>query len=219
MENSPDRFAYRCLPLNIANAHGWTIACSSRFSVRWNGSDALEALEFVYENEADPPAISHFGSGILTFHINAIVTTEPGVSILASGPFNDPRAHISPLTGIIETDWLSFTFTMNWKMTSPNEWVTFEKGAPFCMIFPVRLDDIEAYELEVTPLDEESDLMKRYAAYSASRNEFNEKLKVGDPEAVSRGWQKDYFQGRDDDAKISHHRTGLKLSKPVFRGV
>jgi hypothetical protein len=30
---------------------------------------------------------------------------------------------ISPLDGIVETDWLEATFTMNWKLTRPNHTV------------------------------------------------------------------------------------------------
>ena len=31
MDDSDQRFAYRCLPLNIANAHGWEILCTPGF--------------------------------------------------------------------------------------------------------------------------------------------------------------------------------------------
>lgn len=36
MDATPDRYAYRCLPLSIANAHGWVICCGG-VSV-WNGT-------------------------------------------------------------------------------------------------------------------------------------------------------------------------------------
>ena len=31
MDRIPDRHAYRCLPLNIANSHGWEIASPCAF--------------------------------------------------------------------------------------------------------------------------------------------------------------------------------------------
>src|SRR5438128_10478669 len=37
MDRIPDHHAYRCLPLNIANAHGWEILSPCAFSVTWNG--------------------------------------------------------------------------------------------------------------------------------------------------------------------------------------
>ena len=37
MDATPESFAYRCLPLNIANAHGWEILCPCGFEAVWNG--------------------------------------------------------------------------------------------------------------------------------------------------------------------------------------
>ncbi len=40
MENAPQRFALRCLPMTIANASGWTLLNQSDFAVEWNGGPA-----------------------------------------------------------------------------------------------------------------------------------------------------------------------------------
>ncbi|MDR3507935.1 MAG: DUF6065 family protein, partial [Caulobacteraceae bacterium] len=37
MDDTPESFAYRCLPLNIANAHGWEILNPCAFEAVWNG--------------------------------------------------------------------------------------------------------------------------------------------------------------------------------------
>ena len=34
MDETSEAFAYRCLPLNIANAHGWELLSPSSFSAR-----------------------------------------------------------------------------------------------------------------------------------------------------------------------------------------
>src|SRR5579864_5099955 len=38
MDDTPESFAYRCLPLNIANAHGWELLSPCGFEAIWNGS-------------------------------------------------------------------------------------------------------------------------------------------------------------------------------------
>lgn len=43
METSPERFAYRCLPLAIANAHGWELLSPCAFKARWDGGQVVEA--------------------------------------------------------------------------------------------------------------------------------------------------------------------------------
>src|SRR5689334_8953002 len=35
MDATPEAFAYRCLPLNIANAHGWEILSPCSFEAIW----------------------------------------------------------------------------------------------------------------------------------------------------------------------------------------
>ena len=33
MDDTPDGFAYRCIPLSVANGHGWEMVCPLAFSV------------------------------------------------------------------------------------------------------------------------------------------------------------------------------------------
>ena len=154
--------------------------------------------------------------GIVTFHVHALIVTPPGVATFVTGPFNDFKPGIQPLSGIVETDWLPFTFTMNWKIDAPGRWIEFEKGDPFCTFFPVRLDDIESFDVEVTSLDDNVELKAKLEEYSQSRAEFLEELKNLSSDAVARKWQKDYFQGQDAGEGFKH-RTSLKLTQPRRR--
>lgn len=214
MDRSPDRFAYRCLPLNIANAHGWQLRLRAGFRVRVIGEPGRETLEFQHETPDDPPAVSHFGMGTVTFHIPALITTPPGVALYVTGPVNQTKPGIAPLSGIVETDWLPFTFTMNWRLYVRDRWVRFDKGEPFCMFFPVKLDDIEAYDVEVCDLADNPRLQADLEAYSQSRQKFLEDLAREDPVAKAKGWQKDYMQGPAVKDNAPRHRTSLKLAKP-----
>ena len=111
------RFPYRCLPLTMANTSGWEIRCTTDFQVEWDGSPSIEALKV--SEEAKGLALSHFGGGVLTFHPGYLFRTPPGWAIWATGAPNHVKDAIQPLTGLIETDWLPFPFTMNWRMTRP----------------------------------------------------------------------------------------------------
>ena len=44
MDAFPDRHAYRCLPLSIANAHGWEVLCPVPIEIEWNGGPAVDDL-------------------------------------------------------------------------------------------------------------------------------------------------------------------------------
>lgn len=195
MDAAPGRFPYRCLPLNIANAHGWEILVPAGFSAVWDGSDAPDGVIVTGHGDRQAPALGHFGSGILTFHVPCIFQTEPGVDLYVTGPINRPRDGIAPLTGIVETDWSPYTFTMNWQFTRPGTWVRFEEGEPFCHIFPVMRGALGGVAPRLARLSQAPGLEAEHRAWSASRLEFNAEL--ADPESRARQdqWQKSYFRG------------------------
>ena len=219
MDRTGSGFAYRCLPLNIANAHGWLILNETPFVAQWNGGSGLDAVTV----EAATPdgqllAGSHFGSGVLTFHVTALFRTVPGYDLLVTGPFNQPKDAIQPLTGIVETDWSPSSFTMNWKFTRKLTPVTFERDEPFCMIFPLQRGAIEKVEPEIRSMAEDPEVEEAFTAWSESRRAFNEGLKVKGSQAEAEKWQKDYFRGTGRFGTTpADHRTRLRV--PPFRSV
>lgn len=211
MDALPQRFGYRCLPLNIANSFGWDILCSSTVGVRNVTRDGKDELEIRHADPNRPSAVSHFGSGILTFHIPVLFRTPKGTALHVSAPANQIRPGAHPLTGVVEADWLNFTFTMNWMITEKDRWVTFEKGEPICTVFPVDLAALEATQIELRDLNDDPECANAYRIAAQSRENFNASLKSGDPAAVKQGWQRDYFQGQD----APNHRTKLSLRQPT----
>lgn len=201
MDKTPQRFAYRCLPLNIANAHGWEVLCPTAFKAVWAGEPDTDSLKVTSLEAGNPPALSHFGSGILTFHVPCVFRTDPGFDLLVFGPLNRPKDAISALSGVIETDWAPYTFTMNWIFTQPEIEVTFEKGEPFCHLFPVRRGEIETVEPSIRPLSENAELLEQYDAWRNDRTGFNAELKRPGSQAWAQRWQKHYFRGLDPSGR------------------
>jgi len=216
MDATPQSFAYRCLPLNIANAHGWEILCNAGFSAIWNGENLQSSITIVPDPGTTAPALSHFGSGVLTFHIPAIFKTEPGWSLLVQGPANLPKDAIVALAGIIETDWSPYSFTMNWKFTGPNRPVRFERGEPICSIVPVQRRLLESVQPEIRSLSEEPELQRRYHEWSTGRQRFNEELLQPGSTARTEKWQKSYYLGLNPDGSSGDPDHLIKLRAPAF---
>ncbi|MCR9257336.1 MAG: DUF6065 family protein [Alphaproteobacteria bacterium] len=213
MDRTTQQFAYRCLPLNIANAYGWNLINPMGFFATWSGETGVDAIGIQTDGgEPHPLASSHFGSGVLTFGVGYLFRTEPGYGLLASGPLNVQKDALQPLAGIIETDWSPYTFTMNWKFTRTGRPVRFEAGEPFCQIYPVQTHLIDDMMPEIRdPAEDNPELYKRYREWSQSRTQFNKDLKVDGTEAKKQGWQREYFQGKaDKDVKIPHHKTKVR---------
>ncbi len=213
MDDSDQRFAYRCLPLNIANAHGWEILCTAAFSAIWDGRQTNDAIRLKSKPEAVSPAVSHFGGGILTFHIPCLFRTDPGVDLFVTGPVNRPKDAISALSGIIETDWSPYTFTMNWKFTRPNQRVHFEIDEPFCHLFPLARGSLEDVAPTIRKLSENPELDREFRDWSERRDTFNSTLAVPASKAAQEKWQKSYFKGVHPSgaAGSKDHRSRLRL--------
>lgn len=223
MEQTGERFAYRCLPLVIANTHGWEILCPASIEVFWRGGAGLGDLKVVPlgDHAGTPPgfAASHFGSGVLTFHTGYLFQTDPGYNLYVSGPVNRPKDGAVPLTGIVETDWLPQPFTMNWLFTAPGGPLVFEEGEPFCHIFPVARDLIEQVEPEFRDLASDPELHARCAQWTMSRAAFNRDLQVPGSTAQAEKWQKHYMRGQHPDGApgSQDHRTKLKVRDFIKR--
>lgn len=219
MEETPERFAYRCLPLAIANAHGWEVLSPCGFEARWNGGKSVEAVEI----RLDPGTPEHkapvslFGQGTVTFHIEGILRTPEGWNLWVGGSPNAAKDGIAPLGGVIETDWSPFTFTMNWRFTRPGHWVRFEENEPFCFLFPVPRRDLLEVEPKIRPIEEEPELKRQFQKWSRSRDEFQARMREEQPAAPADKWQKLYYRGVDSDGNPGAPDHNAKLRLQPFR--
>lgn len=217
MDATPGRHPYRCLPLTIANAHGWQVLTPQTFIASWDGGEGKEAVHIVNDLSAadgdhEPNATSHFGNGVLTFSIDGLFRTDPGYDLWVGGPINEFKDGIQPLTGIVETDWSPFTFTMNWKFTRSNKPVVFEKEEPFCMLFPLARGALEQVEPHFVDLSVDPELESEYRTWSKSRDRFNADLEVEGSTAGELLWQKHYMRGETfGGLKSAQHRTRIQL--------
>ena len=141
---------------------------------------------------------SHFSHGVLTMHPGYLFRTPPGWSMVASGAPNHVKDGIQPLTGLVETDWLPFPFTMNWIFTRPGR-VRFEKGEPFCFITLVEDKKMEEFQPVMRSLDSNPAMKGQFDAWNRERTSFNNRLASGDPDAAKEAWQRFYFKGEYAD--------------------
>jgi hypothetical protein len=148
--------AYQCLPMTVANQWGWQVLCPTDVRVTWNGKAAQSGLRVEVAPQWEPGIKSQFGRGIVSFSLPWVFRTPPGWDLYAKGPSNRWKANAAPLEGVIETWWLNYTFTLNWKLIEPGE-VHFAKGESLGQLVPVphsTFQDssaIEAPILEVEP--------------------------------------------------------------------
>jgi len=206
----------RCLPMLIANQSGWELRNRSAFTATWfgdvNGVDVMIAPDKRDTDQFLP--LSHFGNGILTWHLPMLFQTPPGYNLLVRGPANYPKDAVSPLEGIVETDWASASFSMSWKLTRKHMPVRFEVDEPICMIVPQRRAELEEFTPELRHIESDEDLHRKHEFFLRSRNEIGQVQVATNTAAGERvPWQGDYTRGSHADGEpgIPDHQTRRHL--------
>ena len=97
--------------------------------------------------------------------------------------------------------------------------VHFTAGEPICFVFPVQRGYLEEITPKLVPMESEPEVLRQFAQWSRSRNEFHEKVAREPPQSGSGKWQKDYYRGVDANSRSSvpDHQTKLRL-RPFTAG-
>ncbi len=215
MDETSKRFAYRCTPMVIANTTGWEILCPVDISATWGGGIEPDRLSISFE-AGDPPcyplACSHFGHGILTFQPGYVFRTSPGWAIWARGAPNVNKVGIFPLEGVIETEWLPFSFTMNWRFSTPGT-VKFRRGEPLCFITLVPHKAIDDVAPILANIWDDPKAHAEHEKWLVSRRDFNAGLVDPNSAEARSGWQRKYLQAFGAPPE-TYHVTKRKLQSP-----
>jgi hypothetical protein len=161
--------------------------------------------------------MSNFARGIVTFIIDYIFQTEPGWEMIATGPANSFKDGAAPLTGLIETDWLAYPFSMNWQLTRPGT-IRFEEDEPFCCVFPVAKGAVSGAAVEIRDITDNPELNNRHLEHRRAREDLYRRRDSGDPEAIKQAWLRHYFLGRHADgstAGAENHESRLRAGEPM----
>ncbi len=212
MNDTRQKFAYKCLPLNIANQYGWAVVAPFDFEVSWYGGDGPESVDVMgVPSQYKVAVTSHFAHQTFTFAPDFILQTPPGYSLYIRGIPNKEYKCVQPLDAIVETDWLPYPFTYNFRFTEPGT-VSFKKGEPIFCFFPIKRNTVESFDLVCKDLKENFRLNKDFQDYSDSRN----KALSSNPENGKSTFQKFYIDGRGPNKKyhIKDHMKRIFFKDP-----
>jgi len=187
MDQTAEGHPYRCLPLTMANATGWELLCPADIDISWNGGNSTDDIVISSPDDTvnvSAIATSHFAYGIVTFHPGYLFRTPPGWHLWVGGAPNFFVKGMEPLTGIVETDWSPFPFTMNWKLNS-TEPLRFKKGDAFCFIKPVPQKQYEEFQPVRLSLNDNEELLRDYHSWHESRTKFNAGVDAEDEVGVT----------------------------------
>ncbi|WP_096286713.1 DUF6065 family protein [Mycobacterium ahvazicum] len=205
----------RCLPMLIANQSGWELRNPCAFTATWIAQEGMDVMIEPDRYVADQflPA-GHFGNGIFTWRLPMLFRTPPGYNLLVRGPANYPKDGVCALEGIVETDWASASFSINWKITRKSMPVRFEVDEPICMIVPQRRGELEEFAPEIRPITADPELQRKHELFLRERDAAKHAEQLARVAAGERvDWQGDYTRGthRDGEPGAPDHQTRRRL--------
>lgn len=215
MDDFTGHHAYKCLPLAISNSYGWQVLCPHDLTVAWNGGMAQQDVTVQTEGHW---VESNFARGVVTFLTGFIFRTDPGIHLMATGPTNWAKDGIAPMTGVMETDWLPYPFTMNWRFLRPGT-ITWKKDEPFCQIFLIQGHLQEMVDPEIKSITTDPELQQEHDKWAAKRTDLRRRMAAGDLDALRHPWDRDYFIGRmaNGDKCPFPHASKLRVKDPVTK--
>lgn len=209
MDETVMRFAYRCLPLSIANQGGWVVTCPLDFTATWTES----GIEFVADDPAEaalwaPFIGERYGQvGIFGFRLPWAFRTDVGTGLFTRGPANDGVPDAMALDAFYDTGEAEAAFTADWKLVAKDRPARFRKGAPVALLMPMPIGLLEAMQPKLVALRDNPELFAAYSRWADGRRSF-----LADPTRQDGDWQKDYFQGKTQAGVRKHgHKTRLAL--------
>jgi len=223
MDDTPARYAYRCIPLTAANSMGWEILNPVDVDMSWTGKEQGDQLN-IRPSRPDPFAPQpHFGSGTVTWYIPFLFRTPPEYGLLVTGPANQDKSAITPLDAFIRTDWLPFPFTMNWRFTAANQDVTFKAGEPICRIVPYPIALLQEMELEIHDLNEDPAFMQEVQNWDKQRQGNYQKQREAEAKWAAEGkkpalkdlWNNQYSKGQAKHTPEQPHQNIFKCNEPI----
>jgi len=207
MDETYQKIAYRCLPLIAANQAGWIVRCPANFFAVWSGKIDNYGVRLTYAPDSahlTGTALSHFGSGLLTFVLPWLFRTSPGYGLLIRGMTNEVKDNAVALDGVVESDWSPYTFTMSWKIVRAEVPVHFRKGDAVCLLQPFPLDLLERFDCSLESYDSlPPDVQKGFQDFVNRRSSASAVAQQGHYET-----QRDYFAGRYPDGSAARYATG-----------
>jgi hypothetical protein len=204
MDDTPEKHAYRCFPVTLANVTGWNISCKQDIKFIWDGINdtsqdhvkILEGEDFTYTGR---------GQSSLSVHTGIVIRTEPNISIMTVNPVNYFNDGFETISTVISTSWLDTGFPLAIRAKVPNKEILIKAGEPIATIIPISLSAMDKTEIQIV----------NYSDPGRVRENKNKSYGIASQKNISVGkWTSWYRNATNEHGeKIgSHEVTTLRLS-------
>jgi hypothetical protein len=203
MDETADKHAYMCFPLNLTNRLGWGISFPEDLRFVWDGvTDTtpdhvtiLEGHQFLNTGR---------GNATISFTTGLRFISDEKTSMMAMPVPNLFVRGAQCYTTLISTSFYIHMLPLAWRLTEPNVEIHIPAGTPIAAVLPISLTDLqESYEMEIIEGLPEQEY-------------WQEVRKYGDIQEIKNGvgdWSKMYRDAVDyrGDSVGEHETKSIKL--------
>ena len=134
-----------------------------------------------------------------------------------TGPVNTAKDGIAPLSAVVETDWLPYSFSMSWRFTRPDHRVRLRGGRALLQLLPFRAATWEPSARSCATSAKHRRWSGRPREWAGARDRATRP--PGDEAAAdpARGHGR-YREGPSGPDAVPDHETRLRLHPFVARG-
>lgn len=161
---------YNCHPIAMANTFGYGIYFDHDISFIWDGSRSDGAVGIIGKESIWVGR----GEGTVSFVTNLIFKTEENTSVITMPVPNEYIDGANVLSTILSTSVFTGTFTVVWKIDTPNKEYLVPAGTNIACILPISIGSIQGstFNIKNAPWPFESIQDSRdYMKYLKEKNE------------------------------------------------
>jgi hypothetical protein len=148
MENTPEKHAYHCFPVTMANTIGWTLSSPVDIVFTWNGItdtspetvNILSGKEYGYTGR---------GQSTISFITGLIFKSEKNISLLTINCPNYFYEDFEVMSSLISTSFYPNELPLAIKSKVANKEITIKAGQPIATIIPISLTSLKDESIEI----------------------------------------------------------------------
>ena len=174
MDATPDKHAYHCFPVTLANTLGWAISAKKDIRFIWDGINdtsgdhikILEGEDLVYTGR---------GQSTVSFNTNIILRTAQNISVIAMNVPNYFHEDFDVMNSVISTSFYPHPLPLAIRARTPNKEVVIKAGTPIAAILPISLGALKDAYIEVSKHVADPEDAAKFKSYGDAAQELTSK--------------------------------------------
>jgi hypothetical protein len=164
MDATPEKHAYHCYPVSMANTLGWVLSCPEDISFVWNGVldttdqtvEIIKGADWCYTGR---------GQASVSFKTGLLFRSNPNISLLAMTPPNYFYKGFEVINSLISTSFYRNELPLAIQARIANEEIVIPAGSPIATILPISLTSLKDQFVEVSNFEMTPEYAKSQQSY------------------------------------------------------